>query len=1415
MPEKMMSDQEMRTTMAEAEAHFTRYAWDEALACFDRVLAAIPKHGGAAEGKDRVEKQKRWDGGIQQAIADAREACQAQRHADAAGLLDQAQGLGADHHILKYHADIEALRNEVRERQRWERRVREDIETAARQERQNDVDGALVTLDTLLRDLAAAGLTDLGGEARRMADDLTARTLFEVQLKRAQTAFENEDYELAVSLAETLNEQARGNREVAVVLSGATNYWRRISQQLRTVEEYLKNDNLPDAVAVLQNLRRDFPMNPNWQALWLQGHRKHALTSVERGRLALSDRQFDAARQAFDDARATFQAILEVFPGHPLADKDRREAAALCDVAASCVQAQRDFDSRRWDSARETLLIAQEKLSIATQVRSTDFGETRVTLEAFLKEVQTTIDGLARARVMLAQGEQRLKDREPDQAEKSFRDGLEAERERDADLHQRLLAGLRQADRLQQDVRRLHERALNNADENERLRLFKEAHDAWPTAPGLLDAYVDALLAAGQAAAQRGDLKQAAAWNTQVLTLPNVTADKASTAQKRLGDIGADQAVQAALQQARMLQGSLAAAPAPRSADWQPLVDLLERARAQAGPRVELSALVEQSLQPAAARLNAIQRAEPLLQQAELKAKEGEWLEAARLAQAALDAVGDLPAAEWRERAQALSATAQQISDTLDQATASFARAQQLYQAGRGGDASAIEWKALNDTLEDAGQRLAARPADVTSLPASWRTLAQQVESLQAASKLIQNALERLVGDNMLDGLATLNQAVVNRPHDLVLKQIAERVRRESNAALQQQAEALVTEASSMIERGDAGSALERLRQARGAASLPAIEAQLHRMQTQAELWQKIQEQLEVGYNRINSSVSGAVEAFGQALRQAAHLDSGLTPAIRTAVAELLALEGQLHLEEALRRSDAFLNLLEKEGAQHRLFMLYQLGPALRKWRELTRQKDAEGLVASLIELGRLEEAYAKASDQAKAAPTNKAFQVQAAQARTQIRARLLASIGERYSRAEELVTQGAFAEALQALAEVENRWIAPMQQKFPEIIEADAEIAQAQKKAQDLIIKIKPLHEKAQGLTLAISQIQSVYAAGNLDKAEELLHQAEVIDPNHDAKIHWQQLQELRQQTQRGRQAILRHDLELALGKAAAVTTAQKAADVRPILIELHALAASVSENLAGSDDAKLRERYDQAVVQAQKRLDQLEGAEKAQEVAAEAEASNTIEAMQVALKSLQRALEKARGGAYETLQTRYDALEERLRQKKAEVDAEEALRTLWDEAVADLETGEYQKTRQELREFSVQARRLGRSAADAEPYRRATEAGLSLQRARELKMTYPEEAQRVLTSDVLEATVNCAPAAAIRQDAQRLLAELTGILTARQEEERRLAGQRVVREKESAEQARKIDRLLRSARTNFRQGQFETAQSVLDELV
>lgn len=1414
MPEKTMSDQDMRTTMAEAEAHFTRYAWDEALACFNRVLAAVPKHGGAAEGKRRAEAQKEWDDKIQQTIAEARDACQAQRYADAGGLLDQAQGLGADHHILKYHADIEALRNEVREHQRWERRVRDDMAIADRQSRQGDVDGALVTLDTLLRDLAAAGLADLGGDARRMADDLTARTLFEVQLRRAQTACENEDYELAVSLAETLNNQARGNREVAVVLSTATNYWRRISQQLRTVEEFLKNDNLPDAVAVLQKVRLDFPKNPNWQALWLQGHRRHALASVERGRLALPDRQFDSARQAFEDASAAFQAVLDVFPDHPLSDKDRREAAALCDVAASCVQAQGHFDSRRWDSAREALLLAQEKLGVATQVRNTDFRETRVTLEAFLNEVQTTISDLARARTLSAQGEQRLKDREPDQAEKSFRDGLETERERDADLHRRLLEGLRQADRLQQDVRRLHERALNSADESERLRLFKEAHDAWPAAPGLLDAYVDALLAAGQAAAQRGDLKQAAAWSTQVLALPNVAADKSSTAQKRLDDIGADQAVQAALQEARTRQGELEKATAPRSADWQPLVDLLEGARVHAGSRAELRTRVEQALQPAAARLNAIQAAEPRLQQAELKAKEGEWPEAARLAQTALDALGDLPATEWRAQAQNLQATATQVSASLEHATASFGRAQQLYQAGRDGDTAAIEWKALDAALADATQSLGARPAGAVSLPVAWQTLAQQVEGLQAASKLIQNALERLVGGSMLDGLTTLNQAVVNRPNDLVLKQIAQRARRESDAALQQQAEALVTEASALIERGDTGSALEKLRQAGGAASLPGIDTQLRRLQTQAELWQKIQEQLEVGYNRINSSVSGAVEAFGQALRQAAHLDSGLTPEMRTAVNDLLALDTHLHLPEAQRRSEAFLSFLEKEGAQHRLFMLYQLGPALRKWRDLAGQKDAEGLVASLIELGRLEEAYAEAVNHTKAAPTNEAFQKKAAAARTQLRARLLASIGERYGRADDLVTQGAFAEALQALAEVETRWIAPMQQKFPEIVEADAEIAEVQNKAQDLIIKIKPLYEKAQGLTLSIGQIQSVYAAGNLDKAEELLRQAEVIDPNHDAKIHWQQLQELRQQTERGRQAILRHDLEVALGKAAAVTTAQKAADVRPILIELNALAASVSENLAGSDDAKLRERYDQTVVQAQKRLDQLEGAEKAQEVAAAAEASDTIEAMQVALKSLQRALEKARGGAYETLQTRYDALEERLRQKKAEADAEKTLDTLWDEAVADLEAGEYQKARQELREFSVQARRLGRSAADAEPYRRATEAGLSLQRARELKMTYPEEAQRVVQSDVLEATVGCAPAAAIRQEAQRLLEELTRILTARQEEAKRLAEQRLEREKEDAEKTRKLDRLLRSARTSLRQGQFETAQSVLDEL-
>jgi hypothetical protein len=1414
MPEKTMSDQEMRTTMAEAEAHFTRYAWDEALACFNRVLAASPRHGGAADGKDRVEKQKRWDGEIQQKIADAREACQAQRYADAVGLLDVAQGLGADHHILKYHADIDALRNEVREHQRWERRVREDMESAARLSRQNDVDGALVILDTLLRDLAAAGLADLGKEARRVADDLTERTLFEVQLKRAKTAFENEDYELAVSLSETLNSQARGNKEVAAVLSGAAGYWRRISQQLHTVETALNEDNLPDAVAVLQNLRRDFPKNPNWQALWLQGHRKHALASVERGRLALPGRDFDAARQAFEAAGAAFQAVLDVFPEHPLAEPGRREADALREVAICCVQAQRNFGSRQWDAARESLLMAQEKLGAATQVRRTDFNDINAALQAFLAEVQTTINDLAQARARLTQGEQRLKDREPGQAEESFRQGLEALRERDTDLHRRLAEGLGQADRMQKDVRRLHERALSSADESERLRLFKSAYDTWPAAPGLLDAYVDALLTAAQAAAQRGDLKQAADWYTQVLGLPNVAADKTAIAQQQWDYVGADQAVQAALQQARTQQGSLEAASTPRSAEWLPLVDLLVRAREQAGSRAELRALVERSLQPAEARLNAIRTAEPLLQQAELKTMEGEWLEAAGLAQKAMDAVGDLSAADWRQRTQNLQTTARQISDTLDQARALFERAQEIYRAGRSGDTAAVEWPALDAALASAAQLLGAKPAGVDSLPKDWQTLAQQVEDLQAVSRLIQNALGRMVGENILEALATLNQAVVLRPNDPVLKQIAERQRRESTETLQRQAEALVAEATEMIERGEAGGAQEKLRQARGAANFSAIDAQLRRMQAQAELWQKIQGQLEVGYSRVNSSVSGAVEAFGQALRAATHVDSGLTSEMRTAVNDLLALETDLHLDEAIGRSDACLTVLEKEGAQHRLFTRYQLGSVARKWRDLAHQKAAEAQVASLIAVGLLEKAYAEALVQSQAAPQNKAFQDQAAEARSQLRTRLLDSIRERCSRAQTLAERGAYAEALQALAEVESRWIEPMTQKFPEIVENDKEIAEAQSRAQDLSIDIKPWQDKAQGLALAISQIQSVYAAGNLGKAQELLGQAEEIDPDHHAKIHWGQLQELRQQTQRGRYAILRHDLELVLGKADAVPTAQKAADVRPILIELNALAASVRENLAGSDDAKLRERYDVAVLQAQKRLDQLEGAETAQEVAAEAEASNTIEAMQVALKSLQRALDRTSGGAHETLQIRYDALEERLRQKKAEVDAEKALRTLWDEAVADLEASDYQKARQELREFSARARGLGKSVAEVEPYRRATEAGLMLQRARELMKTYPEEAQRVLNLDVLAATVDCAPAAAIRQEADRYLAQLTGILTARAEEEKRQAGQRVAQEKELAEQAKRIDRLLRSARSSLRQGQFETAQGVLDEL-
>jgi tetratricopeptide (TPR) repeat protein len=192
-----MNEREVKARLAQAEVHYSHYRWDDAIACFEAVLAAHPDHPMATQGWSNAIEQKNIDEELQQTLGKVRANLTAHRFEEALSALNLAQSRGALSQILKYHAEIDGLRSEAQEGQEWQRRVEavtRETEALAGRLR---FDQALEALDTLLHQLGARGWERLGTGLAALRDRLWAERDVSERVQFARSTFEHQDYRLA------------------------------------------------------------------------------------------------------------------------------------------------------------------------------------------------------------------------------------------------------------------------------------------------------------------------------------------------------------------------------------------------------------------------------------------------------------------------------------------------------------------------------------------------------------------------------------------------------------------------------------------------------------------------------------------------------------------------------------------------------------------------------------------------------------------------------------------------------------------------------------------------------------------------------------------------------------------------------------------------------------------------------------------------------------------------------------------------------------------------------------------------------------------------------------------------------------------------------------------------------------------
>lgn len=1164
-----MNENELKARLAEAEALFSRYRWEEAIASFEAILAARPDHAAASQGLADALEQQKTDIELAETIGRAREALAAHQFSDALAALNRAQTRGAMRHILKYHGEIDGLRSQAQEGRELKRMADQALERAEGLAGQRKFDASLQTLDDALQELSARGWESLGGKLRAARERLWAERDVDERVRFAHAAFERQDYQTATELAEALHRQFPKRDDIARLHERSHAAWGRVQERLKGVQERLAEERLDDAVAMLANLRDEYPHNPDWQALWLKAHMDHGRNQVSAGRRAVANHRFDTAAECFASALAAFNAALSVFDRHPTANLERMEVEALSAVASFAAQGTRDSAAGRWEASRRAWEAARTRLTQAAEVRRRDFGEMVAVVDGMLAEVSGTVADLEQARLLLIEGRQALDERDAGHARECFRKALSRAEKSPDGLREQAMAGLREAERGQREAKKLAAQAGHAEDVSERLALLRNAYERWTGAPGLVNQLVDTLLAAANHALAAGDESLAESYCEQIRGIPDAPEELQVQAARLAAGIRGRRQLQAALAEATRLLAELERNPSPSAAGYGQVVELLARAETYAGDAFEevpsLAPRLVEMLHRARDRHDRLAAIERQIARAEALREAGDWAAAARELSQAVEQLGDLPAREIVQRAQRYSSVAVAVEASLARAGQALAQAEAAYAVAREGDLGRVAWAELQAAVDRAQAELGEPPAH--PLPPTWEESQARVDDFAERVALLRQVAERVRAGQAVDALPLL-QVDSNDP---VLAAVRTVLRRASVGVAHERAAACLAAAEAHFAAGELPAAVASLAEATAySAAAPELSRRVRWLETRLSLVTRAQELTAEGRrHRAEGRPDEARRACRLALELLSAAEGNLPGEARQALNALLLLEEELWEEEARAEGEALYQAL-LAAADSALLKVCLPGPLRIWWRLTCRTADIAYIEAQLV-LGRDLPAYVRAERAVTTHPMDPHVRELYARTRPQMSERAAAVVRRRLERATRLRGEGGYAAGLAELERLERELPAPFAGAASDIGH-DPAVAPLLESAADLRLELTGLHALAERLQPLGEQARAAALAGQHEAAEAALAQAELVDPTHRATTLWTELTALAN--------VLRSQVRAATRSrlAAMVTETEVQLDLNPAQDELRNLIVQLARAglsaplLDGPEDEPLR---------------------------------------------------------------------------------------------------------------------------------------------------------------------------------------------------------------------------------------------------
>ncbi|RME51649.1 MAG: hypothetical protein D6796_00425, partial [Caldilineae bacterium] len=932
--------------LAEADTAREEGKWEEAR----RLYRQAGDHPRALAMLTRIDRLEATDKKVRQLMKKADALLEKREFARAQEKYTQALNQAGHEGILKYHGRLEKQIQYTRDLDRWQKRVAGVLEEAARLSKENRLQEARDMLDRFLQEKPEGELYDeLSQPVLDKRDRLEGSISDAEHCERARAAIGEQNFRLAIRLAKLVGQDSERFAEAQRILSEASQlYEDYIEPTLKRIEACYRQEDWEGAFGELEYLSRDFERNPDWQQWWLRVGRAQGERALEHGRQAVARRKFQEAEEQFLIARRAFERTREKFPEDRYILSRLREAEDLARIAAQTEQAGRHWQEGQHGEALRLLEQTQSDLQQAeNQGRS--YATIAGVVNTMQKTLQEKIKRIREEERWLENGERLLKEKRPDEAAEEFKKVMDTPL---PDHQRRAANGLNRAEEEMRQFEADMERGKAADTPADAVVAFQSAYDRWPAGPGVVAALESALERAGEEAWDAGQKTQALKYFKRIvddLKLENETA-QARIAQSELAP-----RVEVALERIEQRFRELSENDPLRAADFDDLLAALEALQQETRRFKKLRRQVDTLHRQVHERAERHRQYEDLRQQAENHLSQGEWDDALKDFQDAVDALKDAVSPDiteqlraWREAGREIAEAERKIGDQLPQLEA-------LYEAIPQGDDPATLLALLTEVesaLQDARRAASAVGGE---LPLDLSRQAARLDDLRERLQEIQEAYD---APQVWDGLSRLQDALERWPDDATLQALVETFTRK----MESQAGKLLQEADGMIAEGNLEAADELLIRISalqvGNEEIAERYTILRRRRNFEALLKTIEEDAEskLATSGLPAAVQAREKGIGDLIAR-----PDLPEEVRNVLNKLLRLsretEGMaLGEEEGWERAMEYQEELDsRAGGDPILRRVYNL---VDEWLVAARDVAITGLIDSSSQLGQLEEAY-------------------------------------------------------------------------------------------------------------------------------------------------------------------------------------------------------------------------------------------------------------------------------------------------------------------------------------------------------------------------------------------------------------------------------------------------------------------------